>query len=407
MSMGTESAFSFLSQDWPKLPRDGWAAGLFLAFLTTSGIFYVNIMPALVVGLQDGLSFSAREAGFVASANTYGAVLGGLGAILAIGRVPWRVAVAAALCGLILIDSGSVFVQSPQAMVPLRFLHGTLGGFVVGIGYSLIARTRSPDRMFGLYMLVQYGLGGIGVAVLPVLLKPLGIVAVFGALALFSATALVMVPYLPDWPPRTALTDTGQTPETLLRRPTIFGAALTADFLFQAGAMGLTAYLFGLGRSFGLSTEFIGVIGGLSSWLAIAGASLVVALGSRHGRLVPLMVAISLALISRFALFWSGSAWIFAVGSCFAAVTHAFILPYLLGLCAAFDSSGRSAAIGGLFSKLGLASGPAISAVVLGEQHYVRLIMLSLIGITLSGVVAFWPARYVDRRAAIARGKHE
>jgi DHA1 family inner membrane transport protein len=405
--MGTASAFSLLPQDWLRPARDSWAAGLFLAFLTTSGIFYVNIMPALVVGLQDGLGFSAREAGFVAAANTYGAVVGGLGAILTIGRVSWRAAVAGALCGLILIDSGSVLVQSSNVMVPVRFVHGALGGFVVGIGYSLIARTRSPDRMFGLYMLVQFGLGGIGVAVLPLLLKPLGIVAVFGALALFSATALAMVPYLPDWPPRTALADGGLTPETVTPGRAIFGAALSADFLFQAGAMGLTAYLFGLGRSFGLSTGFIGMIGGLSSWLAIGGASLVVALGSRHGRLVPLMGAIALALVCRFALFWGGSAWIFAVGSCFAAVTHAFILPYLLGLCAAFDSSGRSAVIGGLFSKLGLASGPAMSALVLGEQHYPRLIMLSLIGIGLSGVVAFWPARYIDRRSAIARGRHE
>ena len=399
--MGSTLAFSLLPH-WQRPARDSWAAGLFLAFLTTSGIFYVNIMPALVVALQNGLRFTAREAGFVASANTYGAVLGGLGAILAIGRVSWRAAVAAALCGLILVDLGSVLVQSSNVMIPLRFFHGALGGVVVGIGYSLIARTRSPDRMFGLYMLVQFGLGGIGVAVLPLLLKPLGVLAVFGALALLSATALAMVPYLPDWPPRTALAGR-LSPQTLPRRRTIFGAALMADFLFQAGAMGLMVYLFGLGRSFGLSIGFISMIGGLSSWLAIGGASLVVALGSRHGRLAPLMIAIALALVCRFALFWSGSAWIFALGCCLAAVTQAFILPYLLGLCAAFESYGRSAIIGGVFSKLGLASGPAISAVVLGGQHYSRLIILSLIGISLSGVVAFWPAMYMDRRNAVAR----
>ena len=49
---------------------------IFLAFLASAGLFYVNIMPAIVDGLKEGLAFTDRQAGFVASANVYGAAVG-------------------------------------------------------------------------------------------------------------------------------------------------------------------------------------------------------------------------------------------------------------------------------------------------------------------------------------------
>jgi hypothetical protein len=42
----------------------------------------------------------------------------------------------------------------------MRFLHGTVGGMLVGVAYSVFARTRTPDRVFGMLLVVQYGLGG-------------------------------------------------------------------------------------------------------------------------------------------------------------------------------------------------------------------------------------------------------
>ncbi len=53
-------------------------ARIFLAFLASAGLFYVNIMPAIVDGLKEGLAFTDRQAGFVASANVYGAAVGAL-----------------------------------------------------------------------------------------------------------------------------------------------------------------------------------------------------------------------------------------------------------------------------------------------------------------------------------------
>ena len=66
---------------------DGLVAACFLSFLATAGIFYVNIMPALVSGLISGLGFTQREAGFVGSANLYGAAFGALTIVLLVARI--------------------------------------------------------------------------------------------------------------------------------------------------------------------------------------------------------------------------------------------------------------------------------------------------------------------------------
>ena len=62
---------------WPVAAPNGEIARVLLAFLATAGLFYVNIMPALVDGLIEGLGFNNQQAGFVGSANVYGAALGG------------------------------------------------------------------------------------------------------------------------------------------------------------------------------------------------------------------------------------------------------------------------------------------------------------------------------------------
>jgi hypothetical protein len=72
---------------FPVASPNGEIARVLLAFLATAGLFYVNIMPALVDGLIEGLGFSNREAGLVGSANVYGAAVGAFSAVFVVKRV--------------------------------------------------------------------------------------------------------------------------------------------------------------------------------------------------------------------------------------------------------------------------------------------------------------------------------
>ena len=250
-------------------------------------------------------------------------------------------------------------------------------------------------------LFVQFGLGGLGNMLLPPLVPQYGVWVLFASLIAFSLVPLLFLRLLPEYPPReTPVTAAvGKAPARLA--PIALG--LIALFLFQAANMGLGAYIIGLGRSFGLSQDVIGPAMGVSSWIAMAGAALVMVMGSKFGRLIPVLLAMALTLAGTWVFHYSGDAMIYFVANCGTAVTWAFVVPYLFALVVDFDPTGRVAALGGFFSKMGLASGPAVAAILLDETHYGRLVDAAVIGLVLSTIAFLIPAVISDRARRVAR----
>ena len=143
---------------------------------------------------------SNRQAGLVGSSNVYGAAIGALIAVFIVKKIRWRTWAYALLAALIALDLLSMLVHRFEPLVVMRFLHGSMGGMLVGIGFAVMSRTAQADRTFGYLLVVQFGLGGLGLAVLPPLVPTLGTSVLFGALILFSLVTLAMVPFLSDYP---------------------------------------------------------------------------------------------------------------------------------------------------------------------------------------------------------------
>jgi predicted MFS family arabinose efflux permease len=383
-----------LTDKLPKVAPDGLLAAVLLSFLATAGLFYVNIMAALVTGLSDGLGIKPASAGLIASANVYGAAVGALIAVFLVRRIPWRVAATAALLGLIAVDLVSTQLVSVALLTVIRACHGMIGGLLVGIAFAVIARTRSPDRVFGMLLVVQFGIGGIGLWALPPLVPHYGTGVLFLALAAFSLATLAMLPFLPAYPVAAESAAAAEAPP-IARKP--LAATLAAIFLFQAGNMGLAAFIIGLGRGAGLSQDFIGPTLAAANWLGAVGSILVVAMGARFGRARPILGSIAVTLIFTAAFWRSDLPAVYVAANIGSAIVWAFTIPYLLGLAAAFDKVGRTAALGGFCSKLGLASGPLLTGLLLDHGGYPLTIVAAVLLLLLSGLAAAWPARLLDR----------
>lgn len=378
-----------------KASPHGEIARVLLAFLATAGLFYVNIMPALVDGLIQGAGFSNREAGMVGSSNVYGAALGALTAVFIVKWINWKRASYALLTGLICMDLLSMLVQRFEPLLAMRFAHGFIGGMLVGIGFSIIARTTEADRTFGYLLLVQFGLGGVGLMYLPPLVPTLGTGVLFGALILFSLVTLLMVPFLTDYPVDAVRKPAADAASGIQRLP--LALSLLATFLFQAGNMAVYAYVIGLGEAAGLSMSFISPTLAAAAWIGIAGSGLVIVLSTRYGRTVPLGAAILLTVVATWALHFSDVNLVYIVANCVVGITWAFGIPYLLGMCSEFDKSGQMAALGGFASKMGLASGPMVAALVVGTDNYALVVNLGAAALALSLTAALLPSRLLDR----------
>lgn len=378
----------------PRAAPDGLVACVLLAFLATAGLFYVNIMPALVAGLIDGLGFSNREAGFVGSANVYGAACGALGAVFLVRRLPWRPMQVVLLSLLLSLDLLSTLVKTAEPLIALRFLHGVVGGTSVGTGLAVMARTAIPDRAFGMLLAVQYGAGGLGIMFLPALARTHGPEVLFLALAAFTVVTLAMLPFLAEYPPRSASAVPARSAGRTRRLPLV--RTLVAIFLFQAANMALSAFIIPLGRHYGLEDDFISGTIGIANWIGVSGAIAVIWMAGRYNRTVPVAAVLALSLAGIAAFLLSGTATVFIAANIITAVAWSFVIPYLFGMCADFDAAGQSATLAGFFSKMGLATGPAAAALLLGEDNYALLIGVCAAGLAACALAALGPARLLD-----------
>jgi predicted MFS family arabinose efflux permease len=379
-----------------QVSETGFAARVYLAFLATAGLFYVNIMPAIVDGLIEGLGFSAEQAGFAASANVYGAAAGALLIVFLVRRVVWRPMAHGLLAALIAMDLLSTLISLPPAMIAFRFLHGLVGGALVGVGFSVIARTLNPDRTFGVLLVVQFGLGGLGNLYLPRLVPVFGTDVLFLSLIAFSAVTWLMLPFLPNFLPKADKPGQAAAGKVELLPLSL---VLLSIFLFRAANMGLFAFIIGLGRNAGLELPFITGTLAASGWIGIVGPIIVIAIYTRFGRLLPLLAAMILTIIGNWALHFSADAQLFLIANCGIGITWAFVIPYLLGLTSEFDKTGQMAALGGFASKMGLASGPFVAGLLLGDDNYARLINIAVAMLVVSMLFCLWPARFRDRVA--------
>lgn len=379
---------------WPTAPSNGMIAGILLSFLATAGLFYVNIMAAIVDGLINGLGFSDDQAGNVAAANIYGAAVGALVAVFIIKRISWRHAAIALLLTLIAIDLASIAIASPTVMIIVRLIHGMAGGLLVGLAYGVIARVDNPDRTFGILLFVQFGLGGLGVMTLPKLVPIYGASMLFIALILFSVVTLAMLPFLDKYPQK-KIKET-DLDAAIKWKPLIL--TMAAIFIFQAANMGLLAYIIGLGIGYGLDRDYVSTALGLATWVALIGPLIVIFMGIRFGRFWPLAIVMLLTLAGTAAFLLSANPIFYMLANCGTGITWAMVMAYLLGMAAQFDSAGRTAAAAGFVSKVGLASGPLVAGQMLAAGFgYDKLIYAMFAMMVISMMVMLIPAWMLDR----------
>ena len=383
----------------PKVPPHSMLARVLLAFLASAGLLYVNIMPALVDGLKQGLGFTNKQAGLVGSCNVYGAACGAFLIAFLVRRIHWRSAAHLLLLGLLGMDLLSMFIRQPFALMGVRFLHGIIGGMLVGLGFSIIARTRAPDRTFGMLLLVQVLAGGVGVMSLPLLVPRFGTHVLFESLILFTLVTLGMLQFLPDYPvPAPVPRAEGAAADTLKLKPLL--VALFSVFLFQAANMGLFAFIIGLGRHHGLGLEFVSETLGIANWLSVFGAILVIVLSTRFGIFKPILGGMALSLLGTWALNFSEFKWIWIAANIGTGITWNFVISHLLGMCARFDRTGQTAVWSGFASKMGLASGPMLASFLVGGGNYSALIAMALALLASAMLSSAAPAWMLDREAA-------
>ena len=230
-------------------------AAILYSIIATAGLFYVNLGGAFLSAFVDGLGVERDVAGFIVSANKYGAAFGALLATFFVKKLEWRFVLRILFICLIVVDLISTQIKNPDTLILLRFLHGTIGGLSVGFGLSIIARTYNPDKIFGMLLVVQYSFGSIGIFAVPRMVETFGNGAVFGALIIFTIMAISILPFVPNVAKSNDEVSSSNIFNISIGK--FLFLALVSLFLFQAANMGVADYAFELGKDIGLENNKI------------------------------------------------------------------------------------------------------------------------------------------------------
>jgi len=366
-------------------------AAILYSIIATAGLFYVNLGGAFLSAFVDGLGVQRDTAGFIVSANKYGAAFGALLATFVVKRLEWRPTLSKLFYCLIIFDLISTQVQNPQILILLRFLHGTIGGLSVGFGLSIIARTLNPDKVFGMLLVVQYSFGSIGIWAVPRMVDVFGYSAVFGALISFTIMAILILPMVPDVSKHSDNQATNNIFSFSIEK--FLFLALAALFLFQAANMGVADYAFELGKDIGLKNTEISNLLTIANIISISGGMMVYIIGTRFGRTIPLVIGISVAAIFTFLLHYSENVTIYFIANSVTGIAWGFTIPYILGLCASFDKHGQVAALAGFISKMGLATGPLIGSLFIIEYGFKFIINIAVFALIIAIIMSWYSSQ--------------
>ena len=328
--------------------------------LSCAGIFMVFGMPFFVGGLISELGFTQAQANLISSAEIAGMALSSLLGAAWIGRFNWRHVALFALFAVLAGNLFSFYVENFQILVATRFITGLVGhGTAFALGVAAIGNTSQPDRNFGFTIASQVAMGALTALIVPKTIAIYGIAGMCAPAAILAVVAMAFIP-------RLATSGHAQTPDSNQSKRTgililpLLG--LLVMIIWQMGVGPFFNNLVPYGISIELDPSDIGTALFLSTGLSIIGPLTASALANKINRNVPVCIALTAQLLIILS-FQGDITWIgFTVRAILFQTAWNFTGPFLMGMIANLDESGRYSVLIPASQLGGIALGHAVIA---------------------------------------------
>jgi predicted MFS family arabinose efflux permease len=357
-------------------------------------VYSTVVLPLIVSAVAAGIGVTPIVAGYVASAEMGGVAIGTLVAVPLVARSDRRRLVSVgALVGLI-ANLAAMLPIGFGGLLALRAASGAGSGFLLAAMAATAGDTRSPERVFGIFVAAAFLAAAASFGVLSGFVERAGAAPLYAILGGMNASAVVALRWFPSR--GCAGASAGARPRTPRALPIAF--ALLGILCFYLGVGSAWPMMATLGRSFGLGGEQVAGIMAGTSIAALVGATGATLLAARPSKLAPLVVGLGATVASLAALLvWRGEGF-FVLPLTFLLAWN-FSVPFMMGALAAFDPSGRAVAFNMTLQYFGFAVGPLIAAAVATRAGLVAVLAIGVAGCG-GALLCFASALLTARRAA-------
>lgn len=351
-----------------------------LSLVNSCGAASLLLAPVIVGGLVSTLGFSGQQAGYIISSELAGLALAAIPAALWLSRFNWQRVLYVMLVVLIAGNFLTSTLTDYSAFLIVRFITGFTAGLSLAVSMSVINLTRDPDRKLGFWFSVQLLLTVVGLALLPGFILSFDIGGIYALLAVFQFCLLFVVRFVP------AGGVVELSAQSVSDKPVLLLALLgfVSIFLFEVAIMGLWTYYERIGNAGGLPAQSIAYALSIGTFVGFLGSLAAAGLSTRFGRLVPIAIGMSVAIVSILILNMDFSLILFVLSASAFCFAWYFSLPFLMAAIANIDASGRLLIFVNFVTGAGLTIGPAVAAKLQTEDSYEPIIWMGVIALVLS-----------------------
>ncbi len=174
-------------------------------------------------------------------------------------------------------------------------------------------------------------------------------------------------------------------------------AALAGIFIYSMAETALWNFGYYLPVEAGVPEELVGAILGITVLVGLGGGAFAAWLGTRIGRLLPIVAGSLMSVAGRWLWIQSSTAEMVFLAGLLWGIGYYFVTPYQVGPLAAIDRTGRLAVAAGAATNIGFALGPGIAGRVL-QSFEPEAFLYVVVGGTAASLVLLLPlAIQVDR----------
>jgi len=344
-----------------------------------------NVLPVMAGLLSDFHSLDEVEVGFLIATGTLTGLLISLSAPQWIARVDCRYAIAIALVVDAIGLLGLRFAPGPVTLFAAQALAGGSSAIIASICLTVVASLPNPTRAYSIKITTDVVFAGTFLALMPA--ATLGLGGYVAALAGISAVVVPLASRLPLRAIRAVHTD--GAPIRLRDAPRSAWLMLLAIMVFYVGGIGVWAFLERVAVHAGIERVaasnaiavglFVGVVGSL-------GAAV---LAGRTKRIWPETLA-GLVLVASFAMltFVNGTVQFYFAVFVFNCSWN-FFIPFVIGLVANRDSTGRLSSLVPATVMIGGVLGPVLTGAMIRASGYrsAMIVMTLIVATSITGYI--------------------
>jgi predicted MFS family arabinose efflux permease len=289
-------------------------------------------------------------------------------------RLDWRKILTTSLLMMFVANVACAYVADLQTFAALRLFAGLGAGGVISLSFAAIGLTRNPDRNFGWLIMWVLIYGALGLLAMPSAFNLIGMRGVLWFFALFPLIGLAVVRYMP----RSGETVIRVGADAVELSAALKSSALLSMFVYFLAQGVVWAYLFLIGVNGGLSEQQVANGLTISQFAGVAGAFAAVLLAQRTHYAIALTIGIVGGAIVLYPLIGHFGAVLYALTVSVYNFAWNYVQPVILGAMAKFDRRGYVVVYAVAAQTCGLAAGPGLAALVIGDRSLTSVISLGI-----------------------------